>query len=141
MKSLRIHFKVPDTVIEHAQRGGAPIPTEELPISDSLKMLLARLSHLHAEALAKGVAPSERERSVFSVQYNIVIPMLEKELEGYGHVDDEVFPDVFQSWYTAELEKGQVSHSGMSLGSALARASKKVRRLCMSRWCAAGARE
>lgn len=141
MKSLRIHFQVPSTVVEEARRGGAPIPTEELPISDSLKMLLARLSHLHAEALAKGVAPSERERSVFSGQYDIVIPMLEKELEGYGHVDDEVFPDVFQSWYAAELEMGQVSRSRMSLGSALACTSKKLWRLCMSRWRAADARE
>lgn len=140
MKRLRIYFQVPDTVIEHAHRGCAPIPTSELPISDSLKALLAELSHLHAEAVAKGVAPSVTERSAFRTQYDIVIPMLEVELAGYGHVADEVFPDVFESWYGGELERAQASRMRMPLRGRLARAFTSFWPLCLSGWRAVGRR-
>lgn len=107
MKKLRIIFRSPDILLEYAERPFAPIGTDDLPITAPLKALLKDLSRVHFEALARGTVPSEAERAIFGAQYEAVMLALEIELADYGEVVDEVFSDLFEPWFGAEVAQSR----------------------------------
>lgn len=105
MRNLRIIFRPPNIVLEHADPPFTPICNEELPVSPALRSRLEELSLLHATALACESVPNEVERANFEKLYRTVMPALEEELRPYGQIVDEVFPGVFERQVGTEQEQ------------------------------------
>jgi len=100
---------------------------------------LEHLSDVHASVLARGSAPSEKERARFRAQYDVVMPWLESEMAEYGRIVDEIYPDVFEPWYGAECER-EYAATREGLGDGLMSKARRLWLIVGEGWRARGGR-